>query len=399
MSIYVSIERLNNFADLFQQSLVLFEEVVKSYNAVKKHAEVLSLPFEIEMQDCHSNPFFVSEQQKKDIRDQIFPEKRIQSFDTITENMLSESCLWSYDVAYMLEKLQYLVSMSSSIASQELVNDTETKRLEKEAEKEARKQERLAAKKANDSDEAEDEEDEEEDEEEEEEEDVDEEDREIGAESIHEIFAEVPEEVSSGDKISIIDRLEDCCFCKSKCPFTSVDEVTVNLHLLRHAAKGLAEKLPLYKPYTCPDCSLEFRNRHLLIVHFGITHGHLEKIVHDELDARKIVLTNVKKTRNIKSVINRYTLPTNSKRYKTVCLLCGQSFSLSSLDRIEIQEKMKISKDHTLREDLRKDCPQRRQTVLYLLELVGSVYRLMTLLMFLVFFTFVRTIFLASSSS
>ena len=136
-------------------------------------------------------------------------------------------------------------------------------------------------------------------------------------------------------KVAFHERLNNCPICKSN--FSSIDNLGVQLHLTRHFAKLLAERLPLKSPLKCPSCPIVLENRFTLLVHFSVAHNTIDEIAQSELKNLEY-LPEESQERTDRSSINRFTLPKNGNRYKSICLMCGNDdVRLASIDRLSLE--------------------------------------------------------------
>ena len=134
------------------------------------------------------------------------------------------------------------------------------------------------------------------------------------------------------EKDPLHQRLQKCYVCNID--FTSVDNIAVKLHLMRHFSEQLVDKLMSHEKLQCPSCPLTMQNKLSLLAHFSIAHNMVDKILEQELDVKDV--PDCAQERTDSGQINRYTLPKNGERYKSICLICGSdNVRLPSVSRLK----------------------------------------------------------------
>ena len=136
-------------------------------------------------------------------------------------------------------------------------------------------------------------------------------------------------------------RLLNCPSCN--CNFSSVDDITVKLHLMRHYMTDIIKKRPTNNNLACQKCPLKFENQFTQIVHLTVAHNMIDEILATMKD---LPMEAEPRVGSDSSDMNRYTLPINSKRYRTTCLLCGSGdvilASADNVNRAPVEERESI---------------------------------------------------------
>jgi hypothetical protein len=107
--LFITPERLEEFRNLFLNSSNLFAEVKQKYIDLKTE-----LGEEPELNDLSSDPFAVSDESVQNIRNKLFPEKRIDIFYEIDESMLTVD--WEdFDISTLSNGLNKILQKISDI--------------------------------------------------------------------------------------------------------------------------------------------------------------------------------------------------------------------------------------------------------------------------------------------
>ena len=142
-------------------------------------------------------------------------------------------------------------------------------------------------------------------------------------------------------------RMTKCHICYNS--FTSLDHLAVELHLMRHYSTQLVSIMNQTKNERL-SCDTSLPNKITQLMHFSIAHDALGDILQKEVDLVTSLPNKKPAKRTQSDLVNRYTLPKNGNRYKTICLICGSDdVRLPSLNRLD---QAGVSKSEMITNDL-----------------------------------------------